>query len=113
MLGFMDWSVVVMGSALILGGLGLLWWEAGKIQKGESLFHPGMRFYGLWFPVLMGVEILMAKVPHLLGVSHPIAMIVDTLNFLLSIMVFALWWRHRLRARSLRAVPGPSDANQG
>ena len=112
MLGFMDWSAVAMGCALVLGGLGLLWWEAAKIRKGESLFHPGGRFYGVWFPVLIGLEILIAKVPHLLGVSHPIEMIMDALNVVLSIMV-ALWWRRRLRAHSLRALPGPSDANQG
>jgi hypothetical protein len=115
MLGFMDWSAVVMGCALVLGGLGLLRWEAAKIRKGESLFHPGMRLPGVWLPVLIGLEILIAKVPHLLGVSHPIEMIMDALNVVLSIMVlfFALWWRRRFRARSLRTLPGPSDANQG
>ncbi|MER5661755.1 hypothetical protein [Streptomyces mirabilis] len=42
-----------------------------------------MRFYSMWFPLLMGLGMLVAKVPHMVGASFAVVMIADSLNVVL------------------------------
>lgn len=100
MLGFMDWSVLALGCALVLTSLGGWWWERTKVQKGASPDR-SRRFFAAWLPLLMGVELIGAKVPHLLHAPYSVAMIVDALNFVLifTVAVLAFWM---LRERDLR-----------
>ncbi|MFI1165068.1 hypothetical protein ACH4UM_15990 [Streptomyces sp. NPDC020801] len=102
MLRFMDWSVVALGCALVLAGLGSLWWERSKVRKGAGPGH-GMRFFGAWLPLLLGLEMIGAKVPRLLLTPHPVVMIVDTLDVVLAVTVLVLALRavrRFFRARS-------------
>ncbi|GAX55853.1 hypothetical protein AQJ27_30895 [Streptomyces olivochromogenes] len=82
MLRFMDWSVVVMGCLLVLLGFGYRWWEQAKIRKGASP-RQGVRFYSIWFPLLMGLGMLVAKVPHMVGAPFAVVMVADSLNVVL------------------------------
>ncbi|MFD9005365.1 hypothetical protein ACFV0T_31185 [Streptomyces sp. NPDC059582] len=102
MLNFMEWSVVALGCVLVLASLGGWWWERTKVQKGASP-DQSRRFFAAWLPLLMGVELIGAKVPHLLHAPYSVAMIVDALNFVLIFTVAALaFWM--LRKRGLRTL---------
>ncbi|MFD8726127.1 hypothetical protein ACFV2H_51550 [Streptomyces sp. NPDC059629] len=104
MLRFMDWSVVAMGCSLVLISLGGQWWERTRVRKGKSP-DQDMRFYRAWFPLLVGLGLISAKVPSLLLAPHPIVMIMDTLDGALWVTVLILVLRagHRVsRARSPR-----------
>lgn len=97
MLRFMDWSVVVMGCLLVLLSFGCRWWERAKIRKGASP-RQGVRFYSIWLPLLMGLGMLVAKVPHMVGAPFAVVMIADSLNVVLAVMavlVLAVQARHR------------------
>ncbi|WP_181805246.1 hypothetical protein [Streptomyces shenzhenensis] len=91
MLRFMDWSVVVMGCALVLGSLGSRWWERARTSKGDEP-DPGMRYLLAWLPLLMGLGMIGAKVPGLLHAPHPVVEIVDALDFALAVtvLIFAI-----------------------
>ncbi|MFF3057172.1 hypothetical protein [Streptomyces sp. NPDC057909] len=102
MLSFMDWSVVALGCALVLASLGGWWWERTKVQKGANP-DQGRRFFAAWLPLLMGMELIGAKVPHLLHAPYPVVMIVDALNFALIVTVAVLAFR-MLRGRGLRTL---------
>ncbi len=95
MLRFMDWSVVAMGCALVLTSLGVRWWERNKEWKGASVDH-GRRFLGAWFPLPLGLGMIGAKVPGLLLASHPVVLIVDTVNVVLTVTVVVLVLRAQL-----------------
>jgi hypothetical protein len=99
---FMDWSVVAMGCALILASLGVRGWERTKGWKGASL-DQGRRSLGAWFPLLLGLGMIGARVPHLLLAPHPVVMIVDTLNVVLAVTVLVLVLRAGFWARGPRA----------
>ncbi|RPE43852.1 hypothetical protein EDD90_7068 [Streptomyces sp. Ag109_O5-1] len=104
MLRFMDWSVVAMGCALVLMSLGTRWWERTEVRKGKSPDH-SMRFFWAWLPLLMGLELIGARMPSLLRASHSVVMITDTLNGALAVTVLILVLRaahHVFRARSPR-----------
>ncbi|MBV1949627.1 hypothetical protein [Streptomyces sp. BV129] len=96
MLSFMDWSVVALGCGLVLAGLGGWWWDRAKVQKGAGP-DQGRRFFSAWLPLLMGAEMIGAKVPGLLHAPHPVLMIVAALNFALmfTVALLAFWmlWR--------------------
>lgn len=97
MLRFMDWSVVVMGCLLVLLSFGCRWWEQAKIRKGASP-RQGVRFYSIWLPLLMGLGMLIAKVPHMVGAPFAVVMIADSLNVVLAVtavLVLAVQARHR------------------
>lgn len=103
MLRFMDWSLVAMGCALVLASLGSWWWERTKVRKGGSP-DQGVRFISAWLPLLMGLGMIGAKVPSQLLAPHPVVMIVDTFNVVLSVTVLVL----ALRAgRRLFRAGGP------
>ncbi|MGW1722429.1 hypothetical protein ACWCQK_05750 [Streptomyces sp. NPDC002306] len=98
----MEWSVVALGCVLVLASLGGWWWERTKVRKGASP-DQSRRFFAAWLPLLMGVELIGAKVPHLLHAPYSVAMIVDALNFVLIFTVAALaFWM--LRKRGLRTL---------
>ncbi|MFF4119554.1 hypothetical protein [Streptomyces sp. NPDC001714] len=104
MLRFMDWSIVAMGCALVLMSLGGQSWERTRVRKGKSP-DQDMRFYWAWFPLLVGLGLISAKVPSLLLAPHPIVMIMDTLDGALWVtaVILALRAGHRVsRARSPR-----------
>lgn len=97
MLSFMDWSVVVMGCLLVLLSFGCRWWEQAKIRKGASP-RQGMHFYSIWIPLLMGLGMIVAKVPHMVGAPFAVVMIADSLNVVLAVttaLVLAVKARHR------------------
>jgi hypothetical protein len=97
MLRFMDWSVVAMGFVLVLGSLGGRWWERTKISKGETP-ELAMRFFWAWLPLLMGLGIIGTRVPYLLHAPHAVLEIIDSLNFVLAVMVgfFVVRSAHRV-----------------
>ncbi|MFI6355000.1 hypothetical protein ACIBJF_20630 [Streptomyces sp. NPDC050743] len=106
MLRFMDWSVVAMGCSLVLMSLGSRRWERTKVRKGESP-DQGMRFFQAWLPLLIGLEVISARVPSLLLAPHLVVMIMDTLNAVLWVAVLVLVLRtgYRVsRARSSRTL---------
>ncbi|MDH6451832.1 hypothetical protein M2156_003831 [Streptomyces sp. SAI-149] len=98
MLRFMDWSVVVMGCLLVLISFGRRWWERAKIRKGARP-RQDMRFYSIWMPLLMGLGMIVAKVPHMAGAPFAIVMAADTLNLVLAVttaLVLAVQGRRRV-----------------
>jgi hypothetical protein len=100
MLRFMDWSVVGVGCLLVLLSFGCRWWEQAKMRKGARR-RQGMRFYSTWMPLLMGLGMLIAKVPHMVGAPFAIVMAADTLNVVLVVttaLVLAVQVRHRARS---------------
>ncbi|MFG3290257.1 hypothetical protein ACGF3G_15820 [Streptomyces sp. NPDC048179] len=106
MLRFMDWSVVAMGCALVLMSLGSRWWERTEVRRGKSP-DQDMRFFRAWLPLLVGLGMIIARMPGLLHAPHPVVMIMDTLNFALAVTVLVLVLRaaHRVfRARSPRVI---------
>ncbi|WP_405828055.1 hypothetical protein [Streptomyces sp. NBC_01176] len=102
MLGFMDGSVLALGCALVLVSLGGWRWERTRVQKGAGPDR-SRRFFATWLPLLMGVELMGAKVPRLLHAPHAVAMIVDTLNLVLicTLAVLTFWM---LRDRDPRTL---------
>ncbi|MFD8420200.1 hypothetical protein [Streptomyces sp. NPDC059466] len=102
MLGFMDWSVVALGCALVLVSSGGWWWERTKVRKGADP-DQGRRFFAAWLPLLMGMELIGAKAPHLLHMPYPVTMIVDALNLALIVTVAVLAFR-MVRGRGLRSL---------
>ncbi|MFF0015933.1 hypothetical protein [Streptomyces sp. NPDC005374] len=80
----MDWSVVVMGCSLVLLSFGCRWWERAKIRKGARP-RWGMRFYSIWMPLLMGLGMIVSRVPHMVGAPFAITMAADTLNLVLAV----------------------------
>ncbi|MEU9477034.1 hypothetical protein [Streptomyces sp. NPDC048191] len=100
MLRFMDWSVVVLGCALVLGGLAGRWWERTRVRKTESP-DEGMRLLWSWFPFVMGLGMICARVPGLLRAPHLVVEVFDALNFVLALT--ALGFILRLGRRFLRA----------
>ncbi|MFI2207639.1 hypothetical protein ACH47Z_44760 [Streptomyces sp. NPDC020192] len=106
MLRFMDWSVVAMGCLLVLMSLGSRWWERTQVRKGKSP-DQGMRVFRTWFPLLLGLGLIIARVPGLLLAPHSVIMVMDTLNGVLSVTALILVLRavHRAsRARSPRTL---------
>ncbi|QHA04680.1 hypothetical protein GQF42_16510 [Streptomyces broussonetiae] len=112
MLRFMDWSVVAMGCVLVLLSLASRWWERTEVRKGRSP-DQGMRFFGAWLPLLVGLGLVGARMPSLLVAPHPVIMIADTLDGALWVTVLILVLRavrRGTRARSPRngwAPPRP------
>ncbi|MCW7946281.1 hypothetical protein AAW14_30875 [Streptomyces hygroscopicus] len=104
MLRFMDLSVLVMGCALLLVGLGSRRMQWTKGRKGANPDH-GMRFFRAWLPLLMGVGVIGAEMPRLLVAPHPVVLIVDTLNLVLAVTVLVLV----LRAIGRRQRPANLD----
>jgi hypothetical protein len=105
-LRFMDWSVVAMGSALVLASLGGRWWERTHVREGAGP-DQGTRFVWPWIPLLMGLGMIGTNLPRLLGAPHPVMMVVDTLNLILAITTLFLALRagrHFFRARRLRTL---------
>ncbi|MEU0422099.1 hypothetical protein ABZ235_00575 [Streptomyces canus] len=99
----MDWSVVVMGCSLVLLSFGCRRWERAQIRKGARP-RQGMRFYSIWMPLLMGLGMIVAKVPHMVGAPFALVMAADTLNLVLVVttaLALAVQVRHR-------ASSGPS-----
>lgn len=84
MVGGMDWSVLVMGGLLLLFGGGRLWWERAASRNGV---RPGaaVRFPATWLPLLLGLCMVIAKAPHLLGAPHAVVRIADTVNVVLAV----------------------------
>jgi hypothetical protein len=80
MLGFMDWSVVVMGCLLVLLGFGCRWWERRQIREGASS-RQGVRLY--LFPLLIGPGMVGGRLPRLVGASFAVVMTADSLSFVL------------------------------
>ena len=106
MLRFMDWSVVAMGCALVLMSLGIRWWERTEVRKGRNP-DQGARFLRAWLPLLMGLGMIIARLPGLLLAPHSVIIIMDTLNGALAVTVLILVLRagHRVsRARSPRIL---------
>jgi hypothetical protein len=106
MLRFMDWSVVAMGCALVLGGLGGRWWERTKVREGAGP-DQGMRFFWAWLPLLMGLGMIGANLPRLLHAPHTVVMILDTLNVALAVMTLFVALRaarHFFQGRGLRTL---------
>ena len=100
MLRFMDWSVVVMGCLLVLLSFGCRWWERADIRQGARA-RQGMRFYAIWMPLLIGLGMIVAKVPHLVGAPFVIVMTADTLVLVLAVttaLVLAVQVRRRARS---------------
>ncbi|KPI04526.1 hypothetical protein OK006_7005 [Actinobacteria bacterium OK006] len=102
MLSFMDWSVLALGCVLVFASLGGWWWERTKAKEGASP-DQGRRFFAAWLPLLMGMELIGAKVPHLLHAPHPVVIVVDALNLALIVTVAVLVFR-MLRGRGLRTL---------
>jgi hypothetical protein len=103
---FMDWSVVAMGCALVLTSLRSRWRERTEVRKGKSPYR-GMGFFRAWLHLLMGLEVISARLPSLLLAPHPVVMVMDTLNGVLWVTVLILVLRagHRVsRARSPRIL---------
>ena len=92
-LRFMDWSVVATGSALVLASLGGRWWERTHVRKGAGSGPgpgQGTRFVWAWIPLLLGLGMIGANLPRLLGAPHSVVMVVDTLNLILAITTLFL-----------------------
>ncbi|MGW7529850.1 hypothetical protein [Streptomyces sp. NPDC054783] len=100
MLRFMDWSVVAMGCVLVLGGLGSRRWERTRVRTTERS-DQDMRFLWAWLPLLMGLGMICARVPGLLGAPHLVVEVFDALNFGLAVTVLGFFLR--LGCRFLRA----------
>nr|WSY53772.1 hypothetical protein OG999_29130 [Streptomyces sp. NBC_00886] len=102
----MDWSVVAMGCALVLAGLGGRWWERARVRKGVGADgFQGMRSYWTWFPLLLGLGMIGANLPRLLHASHTVVMVLDTLNLVLAVTTLVLALRtarHFFQGRGLR-----------
>lgn len=100
MVRFMDWSVVAMGCALILGGLGSRWWERTRVGQND---HPdnGLRFFSAWFPLLAGLGMICANVPRLFRAPYSVVEVFDALNF--GLAVTTLGFVLRLGRRFFRA----------
>ncbi|WP_328747499.1 hypothetical protein OHT57_18340 [Streptomyces sp. NBC_00285] len=93
----MDWSVVVMGCLLVLLSFGCRWWERAHVRKGTRS-RQGMRFYAIWMPLLIGLGMIVAKVPHMVGAPFAIVMAADTLILVLAVttaLVLAVQVRRR------------------
>ncbi|MFF0095689.1 hypothetical protein ACFYSF_38030 [Streptomyces canus] len=93
----MDWSVVGTGCLLVLLSFGCRWWEQTKIRKGARP-RQGMRSFSIWMPLLMGLGMIVAKVPHMLGAPFAVVMAADTLNLVLVVttaLVLFVQVRHR------------------
>jgi hypothetical protein len=106
MLRFMDWSVVAMGCALILAGLGGRRWERAKVREGTAS-DQSLRFVRAWLPLLLGVGMIGANLPRLLHASYTVVMIMDTLNLVLAVTTLVLVLRagrHFFRGRGLRTL---------
>lgn len=103
---FEDWSVVVMGCLLILLSVGLRWWERVRVRQGGQLGR-GARFYWAWLPLLLGVGMLLSRLPHLLGAPHDIVMTCDSLNLVLSVAVIVLALRAGGRNRTATGSARP------
>ncbi|MFI6466637.1 hypothetical protein [Streptomyces sp. NPDC050528] len=102
----MDWSVVAMGCALVLATLGGRWWERTHVRK-EAGPDQGARVVLAWIPLLMGLGMIGSNLPRLLGATHSVVMVVDTLNLVLAITTLFLAFRagrHFFRARRLRTL---------
>jgi hypothetical protein len=106
MLPFMDWSVVAMGCALVLVGLGGRWWERTRVRAGGGP-DQGTRFLWAWLPLLMGLGMIGANLPRLLHAPHTVVMVMDTLNVVLAVMTVVLVLRAGrdfFRGRGLRTL---------
>ncbi|MFB0617532.1 hypothetical protein [Streptomyces sp. AGS-58] len=79
----MDWSVAVMGCLLVLLGLGFRRWEQAKIRKGARP-RQGVPFHSRWLPLLLGLGMIVGKVPKMLGAPFAIVMIADSVNGVLA-----------------------------
>ncbi|MER6563205.1 hypothetical protein ABT300_36855 [Streptomyces sp. NPDC001027] len=79
----MDWSVVVMGCLLILLGFGMRRWEQANTRK-EASRRQGMPFHSRWLPLLLGVGLIVGKVPKMVGAPFSIVMIADSVNGVLA-----------------------------
>ncbi|MFF3911412.1 hypothetical protein ACFYZJ_37015 [Streptomyces sp. NPDC001848] len=104
MLRFMDLSVLAMGCALLLLGLGSRWMERTKGRKGANP-DQGTRFFRAWLPLLIGLGMISAEMPRLLVASHPVVVIVDTLNLVLAVTVLVLV------VRAIGRRQGPTNLN--
>jgi hypothetical protein len=102
MLGFMDWSVVAMGGVLVLASLGGRWWERTKVRKGARP-EQGARFIWAWLPLLIGLELIGARLPSLLHAPHAVVLIVDALKVALAVAMLVLGLR-AVRRRGLRTL---------
>ncbi|MDX3118592.1 hypothetical protein [Streptomyces scabiei] len=102
MLTYMDWSVVALGCALGLVSLGGWRWERAQVRQGASPDR-SRRYFAIWLPLLMGVEMIGAKMPQLLHAPHLVAEVVDALNFVLifTAAVLTFWM---LQKRGLRTL---------
>ncbi|MFJ5532581.1 hypothetical protein [Streptomyces sp. NPDC093261] len=78
----MDWSVVVMGCLLVFLGFGCRWWEQAKVRKGASP-RQGVRLY--LFSLLIGLGMIVAKSPHLVGAPFAVVMTADSLSLVLGV----------------------------
>lgn len=106
-LRLMDWSVVVMGCALVLVGIGGRWWERGGRRKGAAGSEQGVRFFWAWLPLLIGLGVIGGNLPRLLHAPHALVMVMDTLNLGLAVTTVVLTLRagrHYFRGRGLRAL---------
>ncbi|MEU3783641.1 hypothetical protein [Streptomyces sp900129855] len=79
----MDWSVVVMGCLLVLLGLGFRRWDQAKMRKGTSP-RQGAPFHSRWLPLLLGLGLIVGKVPKMMGAPFAVVMIADSVNGVLA-----------------------------
>jgi hypothetical protein len=86
MLRFLDWSIVATGCVLVLGSLGIRWWERTRMSRGGVADQDGRHLWA-WLPLLMGVGMIGVKVPVLMHAPHPVVEVVDALNFVLAVTV--------------------------
>ncbi|MFI1091902.1 hypothetical protein [Streptomyces sp. NPDC020917] len=96
----MDWSIVVMGCVLVLLAVSRFWWERVKRVRTQKRASAGqaMRHSLAWLPLLMGLGMVIAKVPHLLGASFAIVEISDSVSVVLAVtvaLIFVLQVRRR------------------
>lgn len=111
MLSFMDWSIVAMGCASVLTGLGARWSARAEAQEREDRTA---RLHWSRLALLMGAVLILAKAPQLLDAPYLAVEIADAVDLGLSIaaLAFALRGARYVRAGSRRGLSGPHGAGR-
>jgi hypothetical protein len=114
MLRVMDWSVLALGCALVLGGAGSRWWVRTHPHGGTGdAADREVRFLCTWLPLLMGLGMIVAKAPGLMGASWTVVEVADAVNFALAAAMLVLTVRAARRVFRIRREAGGQSGSAG